>query len=839
MQYICSYFIVIFTIQLIFILRQASSLWLLALWSFLFFMIFIFRKKLAYPQDHPHVQARQYIIIITLMCLLLLSLSHLFFYTYVQNHKDSVITEQLQPAEKVGHGDQNLQKENQEREPVKALLSGKITSTVESDGDRIRFDLKVGRVNEEKLGRQETVRVSRYINDLDEKMSFEALAKGDYWEGFVQLTVPSQARNPGAFDYKEYLYQKHIHYVGTITDAKWTYAHDSSWKGKFTYFLDRQRHVWMNQVERIFSDQTAPIVQAMTVGYRSELDQQLMVMYQELGIIHILAISGLHVGIMLWALYWGLSRFPLTRESILTIMFLFIPFYMYISGAQISVVRAGLMGMIAIICLRYNLWKHSLLALYAVYMMILFYNPYALYHIGFQLSFLVTFALIIAYHPVFRLFSKLGWPEWVGQIVGVSLIAQLASLPIILYHFYQFSPFSLLINILLVPLYSIVYIPGAFFITLLSFIHIDVLQLAIFVYESTLHFLHEMLHWVHSFSFSTIHVGKPSSWWLTLYFLLFLTWLIQLEIKRWMRSWLVLLLLMVLVPLQIMLPYVDQEAKIMLLDVGQGEAIIIELPYRKEILLIDVGGQFQIPKEDWKKRSREFEVGRDILLPYLRYRGINQIDKIIVSHGHYDHFGGIQGILGQVKIGKVLRSPIPPHSEYEKDMLKKLNDHSIPVYGLGQGDHWGTKQVNFQVLFPKKQDKPIESISNLHDYNIVLWNKIYQTVFLWTGDIEEMGEQKILNHYPQLKADILKVAHHGSNTSTSGGWVQQLEPKAALLSLGINNRHGHPHTNVVQRLEDMGTTMYRTDVHGGVLIKVSPKSVIIFPTLQETGQGIK
>jgi competence protein ComEC len=823
MQYISSYFVFLFTVQLVLILRQASSLWLLALWGFLFFGILVFRKDMMFPQDHPHAPIRQRLILLSLAFLLLLPVSHLYFYNYVQQYEDSVITAQL----------------TRETNQGTVQLSGRVVSMVERDGDRIRFDLQVNRLNQEKLPSNETVKLSRYVLDLDEKQSYEPLAKGDYWEGFVELSIPNGARNPGAFDYKNYLFQQHIHYVGNIVDTGWSYAHDSSWKGKIIYFLDRQRTLWIDQVEHIFSDEAAPIVQAMTIGYRSEIDPQLTEMYQELGIIHVLAISGLHVGIILWSLYWGLTKLPLTREKVLVILFLFIPFYIYVSGAQVSVVRAGLMGMIVIVCLRYNLWKHSLLGLYAVYVATLFFNPYFLYNVGYQLSFLVTYVLMVAYPAVRPLLHQWRLPEWFKTIVGISLLAQLASLPILLFYFYQFSPLSLVINIIIVPIYSIIFIPVSFMITIISFLNVDVLQLAIFLYEYGLHLLHKALHWVYSYSFSTIHMGKPQGWWFFLYFSLFITWLIQLELKKWKASWVVMFLLVFLIPLQLLLPYLDNEAKIMVLDVGQGEAIVVELPYRAEVLIIDLGGQISFQQEEWRKRSKEFEVGRDIILPYLRYRGINKVDKIIVTHGHFDHFSGIQGILGQVKIGQFLRSPITAQSDFERTWLHQLNQYGVPLYSLGRGDKWGDEHAYFHVLFPKKDDDRIESVRNLHDYNVVLWNKIYQTTFLWTGDIEDTGEKEILVHYPQLKADFLKIAHHGSSTSTSEEWLEKTEPKVALISVGSKNRYGHPDEDVIQRLKEDQIKIYRTDVHGGIMIKVSPDKVLIVPTLQESRQAIK
>lgn len=821
MQYVSSYFIFLFTIQLILILRQAPSLWLLAVWCLFFFSIVAFRKHFFFPQDHPHAQHRKQLIAITLILILSLTLFHVYFYQYAQKNSESVISSSL-----YNNGELTL-------------LSGRITSPVIGDGNRVRFDLLVDHIHQQKLPRKEKVRVTRYVLDIEELDAYTSLARGDLWQGHVKLSIPDQARNPGAFNYQRFLFYNNIHYVGQIADQQWVTDSDKTGIGKFVYLLDKQRNGWIKQVDRIFSPDIAPIVQAMTIGYRTDLDPELVDMYQKLGIIHILAISGLHVGIIIWALYWALTHLPITREKAIAILLLFIPFYIYLSGAQVSVVRAGLMAMIVLLCLRFHLWKYSLLGLYAVYVITLIVQPYSIFNIGFQLSFLVTFVLMSGYPFVERLMDPWKWPERLKQVTAISLLAQLASIPIILYHFYQLFPFSLIINIILVPIYSILFIPGAFVLTIISFIHVELVQAGVYLYENSLQFLHKLLNWINSLSYSTLHLGRPQTWWYGIYVGLLLAWLIQLERRKWGFSWMILSIFPLLIIVQLLLPYMDREAKIMMLDIGQGDAIVVELPYRKEVLLIDLGGQFHFPQEEWMARKNEFEVGRDIVLPYLKYRGINKVNKIIVSHGHYDHFGGIQGLLGQVKIDLVLRSPVITHSEFEKEGLDKLNEHGIPIAVLGRGDEWKTKQAVFHVLFPEKKEDLAENDVNIHDYNVVMWNKIYQTSFLWTGDVEEVGEREILHHYPQLNADILKVAHHGSNTSTTEEWLNQVQPKVSLISVGKNNRYGHPHPVVSERIEEYQSKLYRTDVHGGIMIQVSPTSVHIIPTLQESIEGIK
>ncbi len=486
--------------------------------------------------------------------------------------------------------------------------------------------------------------------------------------------------------------------------------------------------------------------------------------------------------------------------------------------------------MIVLLCMRFQLWRSSIAGLFLVYIALVVWNPYMIYQIGFQLSFLVTFGLILTYQPVSKLFSS--FPEKFRVLFSVSLIAQLFSLPVILYHFYQFSPFSLFLNILFVPVYSILFIPGAFFLTFLSFFSTHLVQLAVRLYEVLLSWTHILLEQILSLPIATLNVGKPDVWWLFLYFSIVIGFLFLLEEERMRKAWLALGLLLFLLAGQWLHPYFKSEAIITVLDVGQGDAIVLELPYRREVVVIDLGGQVTPPQEEWQKRKREFEVGRDIVLPYLRYRGINQIDKLVVTHGHYDHLGGIQGILGEIPITMLLRSPIPPQTDFEQEWIAKALETGIEVRELTRGDEWSSKEAVFHVLYPEKPRDSLTAVENLHDYNLVLFNQIYSTSFLWTGDVEENGEKAMLDNYPALKTDLLKIAHHGSQTSTSAEWIQQVDPQVAIISVGRKNRFGHPHADVVARMERSRADLYRTDQQGGIVIRVHAEGFNIIPSLQ-------
>lgn len=824
MLYVSTYVVLLLTLQLLSILQETPYAWLwLAVWGLLFVLLWLWRGKLSYPQDHPHVVQRRRIFYAFFAGLLFLIFTHIYFQAVVADHRHSEI------ANLFAH-ERGLTAED-------ALsMNGRVDSDVVIDGDRIRFTLEVQAIAQHKLAQPEKVILTRYADDLTERDAYHTLVRGQLWSGMVSLSQPQPARNPGAFDYREYLYRQGIQWTGQVVSPQWNVAEQKTVIQRILRGLDDHRQRWLDQIESIFSAKTAPIVQAMIIGYRDGIQAELMTMYQDLGIIHLLAISGLHIGVILGTLYVLLGWLPITRERKYTIMFCFIPVYIYLCGAPVSVVRAGLMAMVVLLTLRLGRSKQALHGLYFVYVLTLVIDPYQLYHVGYQLSFGVTFALIAIYPAVRK--SLAMFPERVQSVVGVALVAELASLPFIVYHFYQFSPLSLLLNIVLVPLYAAFYIPAAFLITLVSFILPEIVPLWAAIYENSLQWIHDRLADVHQWIWATLHVGFPGLWWFGLYMLVLFLWIWFVE-KNSKKAWLCLGCLPFVLALPLVLPYLDQRAHMMMLDVGQAEAIVIELPHREEVLLIDVGDRLRFPEEEWRIGQNTFEAGQDVILPYLRYRGIRQIDKVIFSHGHYDHTAGLASLLGRIKIDSVWRSPVTPQTDHEARLIAHIQAHGIPVYTLGKDDQWQTQTAHFRVLFPERRDEEDRHVAQVHDVNLVLWNQIYETSFLWTGDVEAKGEQQMLEDYPLLEADVLKVAHHGSNTSTTQPWLARIQPQAALISVGENNMYRHPHREVTNRLHEAGVTVFRTDIHGGIRVTVSPERVVIRPTLQAEGEQIQ
>lgn len=819
-----TYVVLLFLIQAALILTKGVIWELNLLWGSLLFFLFILRTAFFLPADHPlrPLQSKQ--LLIWLGGLIFLIFSNLYLGMYVINLNYSELKEEINKIDPSGLLEQGK---------LKVTLDGEVTSPVTIDGNRIRFILTVKRLDDHPIETGEKVVITHYGQTLEEMEQYDGLKPGDGWRGEVILKRPDPARNPGAFDYRLYLKRQAIHFVAE-TDGPYVIIPREirfSFQQMITWF----RHKWMEQTENLFSDQVAPFVQAMTVGEWRGIDEELLTIYQDLGLIHLLAISGLHVAVVLGVIFWLLSRLPLTRETIYLILFLFIPVYIAFSGLSVPVIRSGLMAFLLLLFLRFNWQHHALLGFYFALVFLVILEPYALFQPGFQLSFAITFALLTVVPRVAELFPfKI---HWLNQGLAVAAVAQLVSLPIVLHHFYSFSPLSFILNLIMVPLHSALFIPGAYILTCVSFVDVSAISLPLWIYESIFALVHHLLVWLNGWPHLVLNAGRPDWWWQLLAIVTLLLLAVWAEQKKGGRVIWAICLFGLLLLFQLVKPYLDHRGYVTILDVGQGDAILVEAPFRQEVVLIDGGGRFFVYEQDWQRPAQPFEVGRDILLPYLKYRGINKIDKVIISHGHYDHWGGLQGLLGKIPIGMLLHPPLVPQSEEERKWLDQVILNKIPIFAVDQGDAWRTGHAQFMVLYPR--GKQPELVGHVHDYNLVIWNKLYDVTFLWTGDVEVKGEEEILASFPHLKADVLKVAHHGSRTSTSPRWLDQIEAKVAVISAGRNNRYGHPHREVLERLEEKGILVYQTARQGGVRIVVKPKGYEIIPTLQGDGKPVQ
>ncbi len=673
-------------------------------------------------------------------------------------------------------------------------FTGVISSSPVLDGDKLSFQFQT----------KETLQVSYRIPDLKSKQGLRSLRPGMRCNLQGTLQLPSPARNFYAFDYKQYLFYHHIHYL--LIPDEVSLKDCQNINSSILSSLYNVRQSAIQHVSSAFPEETIGFMNALIFGERNQITEQVELQYQALGLIHLLAISGSHISLLAAVCYYILLRMGITRETATVILLFILPIYMILAGASPSVVRACVTAFIVLCGFLFSSKIIAIDAMSIACILMLMYNPYFLFDIGFQLSFLVSFSLILSSETIL-LKEENAW----RMMWKVTVIAQLIALPVTLYHFHQFSPYSFLLNMIYVPFISFLILPLCLFAFFFSFVLPVLAQLLGKILSFLIVYSNKLLDASAQLPFSNLTFGKPPIWVAFLYFILVICLFVSWEgkvFRKYAQTIFGMFLLALCLHYYVYLwnPY----GKITFLDVGQGDSILIQLPFGKGTYLIDTGGTVSFSREKWQQRKREYSVGTDVVLPYLKAEGVKTIDKLILTHGDMDHVGEAKAILEQMPVKEVVLGKKEGYSELEEEIVKVAAQEEVKIEIIQSGQQWKAGEAIFTIVSPFGNE--LEG----NDSSIAIHANIGGLTWLFTGDLEEQGEQAVLSRYPNLQADVLKVGHHGSKSSTTEELLQVVQPRIAVISAGERNPYGHPHKEVIVRLKSRNIIILRTDQSGAI-----------------------
>ncbi|WLD92146.1 DNA internalization-related competence protein ComEC/Rec2 [Alkalihalobacillus sp. AL-G] len=686
--------------------------------------------------------------------------------------------------------------------PQTSRFEGAISSQPVVDGDRLSFRME--------LSDGEQLQIHYKIRSENQQKAFAALSPGILCTFDGSLEKPGQTRNFYSFDYRAFLKSYYgIHWV--LRPVEFSVG-QCQFQDNFINRLHQYRHEQINKISKDFPDKLSGMVNALLFGDRSGIDETLITHYQSLGLIHLLAVSGLHVGSALGLTFFLLLRFGMTREKGLWGLLGIIPLIIIITGAAPSVLRAGFMAAIVCILSLLRMKIPPINQISIVCFVLLLIKPTYIFHLGFQLSFLITVSILLSSKIILRCKSTL------SQLFAASIIAQIASIPIVLWNFYEFSLWSLPLNMILIPLVTLIILPMIFLTFILySWVPIPVWVVFAKMLELSFSLIHFLMEVSSSLPFGLLTFGRPDGMMMFILIVTLIWFLIRWEkaVSYHKLTTPFFVTIIVFIFLWI-LPYVDRNGYVTMVDVGQGDAIVVELPFRRGVYVIDSGGFFQFEKERWMERRKSFNTGEDILVPYLKARGIRSINALILTHGHIDHVGGALEVIDSIQVESVLYGKSSMYDNSEEQLLNHIQEKGIPIHLVRDGMKWTTGGQTFKVLGPN------QSGTSKNNRSIILYFKLYQSRFLFMGDMEKEQEARFVRSYPNLKIDVLKVGHHGSDTSSTQPFLNHVQPEIALISAGVDNRYQHPALEVINRLAKQGVSIYRTDLDGGIRLKLTP-----------------
>jgi len=576
-----------------------------------------------------------------------------------------------------------------------------------------------------------------------------------------KLKKPNKNTNFNLFNYQKYLYYENIYYIldaNKITKLKNNTNIFNHYKTKLqNYINSKKSRVYLN----IF-----------ILSNKQYLDDVYLDSYKTNSLMHLFSISGMHISLIFGTILKLLDKVNYNRLYKYSVIIILLLFYMFLTNFTASILRSGIMFILILINKLFNLKITNKNIIMLVFIIIMLINPNYLYNTGFQLSYLISFYLILFKYKIDR------QKGYIKKLLYLSFISFLISFPIIINSNFEVNILSIFINIIFIPLISYIVLP----LSLLNLI-IPIDDFLLFLTD----IMENLSLFLANIKVGQIIFSKPS-------FILIIIYYIVITLFLYNKKF--FLLLVILLFYHKSKIYFDSSLKITTLDVGQGDAILLKYPYYKGNILIDTGGNYN------------YEIAKNSIIPYLKSEGIEKINYLVLTHGDYDHMGEAINLVESIKVENVIFN-CGEFNDLENDLIKVLDKKKIPYYSC-------IKELNIddnKLYFLNNKN-----YGNENDNSSVIYTKLNNHKFLFMGDAGVEVEEDLIEKYNLKNIDVLKVGHHGSKTSSGKEFIDEIKPKYSVISVGKNNRYGHPNDNVLENLSD--SKIYRTDQNGSIMFKI-------------------
>ena len=632
-----------------------------------------------------------------------------------------------------------------------------------------------------------------YINKKNKKL----LEYGDLVEIKGEYSAPEVARNYKGFDYSQYLKTLNIYGTIKVEEAKIINKNQLS---PILISINNIKEKMIDNANRNMPKRTANLLLGILIGERDNIQEDIIESFRTANLSHILAVSGAHTSYIILGITYLISKSKTPKRIgyIITIINLLI--FIIITGASYSVVRACIMAIVVIgakICYRKeNFFTSICISL----IIILIQNPFAINDIGLKLSFMGTAGIVIFNKSITNFFIKLKIKQKIAEALSVTFSAQLMIMPITILNFNTISLTFFISNILASPLLGIIIIFGFISIFISSILNpiSKILFLILHIFLELLILVSKVTEKIPG---SSILVKTPNILFAIVYYILILFFnyffvikqnptrrfhkkIIKIiTIKNIKNAFKVIaVVFLIILLLTRIVRIINPTLKIYFIDVGQGDSTLIVTPKNKKILIDGREGK------------------TNVLFQYLLDRRINKIDYIIISHFDSDHCNGLIEIIEKMRVENIVMSKQSKESEEYKKILEIIKQKNIKVSSVKAEDKIIIEKNLYTKILNPAEKFEFQDLNN----NAIVAKLVYKNFsMLFTGDIEKAEENLAKKYKNELKSTILKVAHHGSKTSTSEEFLKYVEPQIALIGVGENNKFGHPNQITIEKLKNI------------------------------------
>lgn len=683
-------------------------------------------------------------------------------------------------------------------EEKKLIIYPELT-TIEVDGDYLKFK---GKLLSKESSYKENILIKYYLQNEEEKELWENDPPNNFLAVNGELEKPKENTNFYQFNYQDYLKRTRTFWQMNITS--YNKVSLSGVKKPLFSLIEEVRTNILNYIDKYFKQPTADYIKILFLADKRSISEEAILGYRVLGILHLFSISGFHISFLAKMIHAFCLKVNISRERSDSLVVLFLFTYGLIVDFGTSVFRTVFQTSILLISKRLKREIDILNAWSITMLLALLLNPYQAYNIAFQLSYVISGGLIL-----------LSEQEWIknlsvqSSLIILSTISFLISMPVLVFHFHEISWITLFSNFLFIPLFSFFLFPF-----LLSLLLSSIILKETFLFEMLIDLSNQIIEIIESilsyltnqYDFTFI-VGRLPVLIFVVLIICTLKLLINIEQKQKIS-----IVSLTGVLFTLFYHTLSPVGYVLMLDVGQGDSIVIKEPNSQYITMIDTGGKMQWSESElWQKRNTEFSIGENIVVPSLKAFGISKIDRLYITHAHEDHMGEIESIHQSIPINEIAANIDTIKADNFKQKLSNIK-----------------KKPAIKKVVPSKVDLPTSDTYILHpikeygdknNQSLVMYVKMGEDSWLFTGDMEKEAENDFIQEYPKFKIDYLKVAHHGSDTSSTENFIKHIQPENAWISVGENNRYNHPSEEILKRFSENETEVNTTAKNGAIIVK--------------------